>query len=104
MFDEAHHRHAAVPRLDMEVFVQVERQRPRAIEKRNVSLLEVQQVADVYHPEIAEAFGLRKGDIQLSIHCGSRGLGHQIGTEFLKKMARLAKSWPQWVSGERLQR
>jgi tRNA-splicing ligase RtcB (3'-phosphate/5'-hydroxy nucleic acid ligase) len=27
------------------------------------------------------------GDIVVSIHCGSRGLGHQIGTEFLKRMA-----------------
>ena len=32
------------------------------------------------------AFGLRDGDIVVSIHCGSRGLGHQIGTEFLKRM------------------
>ncbi len=35
----------------------------------------------------AAAFGLREGDVVVSIHCGSRGLGHQIGTEFLKRMA-----------------
>ena len=35
----------------------------------------------------AEAFGLRCGDVVVSIHCGSRGLGHQIGTEFLREMA-----------------
>jgi tRNA-splicing ligase RtcB len=48
--------------------------------------LEVQRVAEVFLPETAEAFGLRKGDAVLSIHCGSRGLGHQIGTEFLREM------------------
>jgi tRNA-splicing ligase RtcB len=30
---------------------------------------------------------LRLDDMLVSIHCGSRGLGHQIGTEFLKDMA-----------------
>jgi tRNA-splicing ligase RtcB len=49
--------------------------------------LEVQQVMETYDDEIARAFGLRRNDVVISIHCGSRGLGHQIGTEFLKKMA-----------------
>jgi len=48
--------------------------------------LEVQRVAAICDPEIANVFGLHEDDIVLSIHCGSRGLGHQIGTEFLKKM------------------
>ena len=48
--------------------------------------LEVQHVTDIYDPDTATAFGLRGGDVVLSIHCGSRGLGHQIGTEFLKRM------------------
>ena len=49
--------------------------------------LEVQEVAEVFDPKIASAFALRTGDIVVMIHCGSRGLGHQIGTEFLKEMA-----------------
>ncbi|MGP0630422.1 RtcB family protein [Nitrospina sp. 32_T5] len=49
--------------------------------------LELQEVIDVYDADAAKAFGLREGDIVISIHCGSRGLGHQIGTEFLKSMA-----------------
>jgi tRNA-splicing ligase RtcB len=48
--------------------------------------LEVQQVTDIYAQDIAAAFGVKAGDIVVSIHCGSRGLGHQIGTEFLRKM------------------
>ncbi|WP_455204449.1 RtcB family protein [Kaarinaea lacus] len=49
--------------------------------------LEVQQVMEVYDEDIAAAFSIHNNDILISIHCGSRGLGHQIGTEFLKKMA-----------------
>ncbi len=48
--------------------------------------LEVQEVVDVYDSRIADIFGVRGGDIVVSIHCGSRGLGHQIGTEYLKRM------------------
>lgn len=48
--------------------------------------LEVQEVTEIYAPETAEAFGIALGDIKVSIHCGSRGLGHQIGTEYLKRM------------------
>ncbi len=48
--------------------------------------LEIQLVTDIYAPEIAKAFGLKQGDVVISIHCGSRGLGHQIGTEFLRRM------------------
>ncbi len=52
--------------------------------------LEVQRVTTVYDAPIAEAFGLRLGDAVISIHCGSRGLGHQIGTEFLRRMTLAA--------------
>jgi tRNA-splicing ligase RtcB len=49
--------------------------------------LEVQYVAEIFAADVAEAFGLHVGDVVVSIHCGSRGLGHQVGTDFLKKMA-----------------
>jgi tRNA-splicing ligase RtcB len=49
--------------------------------------LEVQEVADVLDAEVAAGFGLRRGEVVVTIHCGSRGLGHQIGTEFLREMA-----------------
>jgi tRNA-splicing ligase RtcB len=48
--------------------------------------LEVQEVGEVHDAPAAEAFGLRAGDVVVSIHCGSRGLGHQIGTEALREM------------------
>lgn len=55
--------------------------------------LEVQQVATVYQDQLAAAFGVQLGDILVSLHCGSRGLGHQIGTEFLKQMVISAPSY-----------
>ena len=55
--------------------------------------LEVQEVTAVYDSQIAAVFGLAQGDIVVMIHCGSRGLGHQIGTDFLKRMAIAAASY-----------
>jgi tRNA-splicing ligase RtcB len=52
--------------------------------------LEVQRVASVHDESAAEAMGLRSGDAVVSIHCGSRGLGHQIGTDFLREMVLAA--------------
>ena len=49
--------------------------------------LEVQEVVEIYDNRTARVFGLAMGDLVVTIHCGSRGLGHQIGTEFLKQMA-----------------
>ncbi|MEJ2310411.1 MAG: RtcB family protein [Gammaproteobacteria bacterium] len=54
--------------------------------------LEVQRVTRLYDEEAARAFGIGMDDIKISIHCGSRGLGHQIGTEFLKLMVKEAQA------------
>jgi tRNA-splicing ligase RtcB len=55
--------------------------------------VEVQEVREVFEAHAADAFGIHLGDILVSIHCGSRGLGHQIGTEFLKEMAIAAATY-----------
>ena len=52
--------------------------------------LEVQVVDRIHDAKAAEAYGLRDGQIIVSIHCGSRGLGHQVGTEFLVSLAKAA--------------
>jgi tRNA-splicing ligase RtcB len=52
--------------------------------------LEVQRVDRIFDAEAAQAFGLFEGQAVVSIHCGSRGLGHQIGTEFLVSLAKAA--------------
>jgi len=49
--------------------------------------LEIQHVAEVFDAPTAEIFSLVAGECVVTIHCGSRGLGHQIGTEYLREMA-----------------
>ncbi|MAQ19028.1 MAG: RNA-splicing ligase RtcB [Sandaracinus sp.] len=51
---------------------------------------EVGVVEEVYDAEAAAAYGLREGGITLMIHSGSRGLGHQVCTDFLSEMLRAA--------------
>jgi tRNA-splicing ligase RtcB len=48
--------------------------------------LEVQVVQDIYDPAVATAFGLRADQVCVMIHCGSRGLGHQICTDHVRTM------------------
>jgi tRNA-splicing ligase RtcB len=48
--------------------------------------LEVQRVTDVYRSEVADAFGLETDQIVVLIHCGSRGLGHQVCTDYLREI------------------
>ena len=55
--------------------------------------LEVQRVARIFDRQKAAAYGVRENQVVVSIHCGSRGLGHQIGTEFLREMAEAAASF-----------
>lgn len=52
--------------------------------------LEVQVVERLYDRHVAEVFGLREGQVVVSIHCGSRALGHQIGSDYLLELARAA--------------
>lgn len=55
--------------------------------------LEVQEITEIFEPRIATAFGLQQGQVVVTIHCGSRGLGHQIGTEYLREMVIAAKAY-----------
>lgn len=54
--------------------------------------LEVQAVAEIFDPTVAATFGIAQDDVVVTIHCGSRGLGHQIGSEFLKEMVVTAEA------------
>jgi tRNA-splicing ligase RtcB len=48
--------------------------------------LEVQRVTDTYDDAVADAYGLREGEIVVLIHCGSRGLGHQICSDYVRRI------------------
>ena len=50
--------------------------------------IEVQEVGELFLPERARSMGLQEGTVAIMIHCGSRGLGHQVCDDYLKVMAR----------------
>ena len=64
--------------------------------------LEIQAVEEVFDPKVASVFGLVPGEVVVTIHCGSRGLGHQIGSEFLKAMVIAAEAAGVWLPDREL--
>ncbi|MCX5832925.1 MAG: RtcB family protein [Deltaproteobacteria bacterium] len=50
--------------------------------------LEIEIVRDIYDDKVAAAFGLEKDQVAIMIHCGSRGLGHQICDDYLVRMMK----------------
>lgn len=48
--------------------------------------LEVQRVTDVFREDVADSFGLTEHQIVVLIHSGSRGLGHQVCTDYLRRI------------------
>ncbi|MEI8330403.1 MAG: RtcB family protein [Methanomicrobiales archaeon] len=55
--------------------------------------LEMQVVSEIFDPEAAEVFGLSLGQCCCMIHCGSRGLGHQVCTDHLKLLETATKKY-----------
>jgi len=55
--------------------------------------LEVQVVREIFNPEAAKAFGLTLGQVCCMIHCGSRGLGHQVCTDHIKTLENATKKY-----------
>ncbi len=51
--------------------------------------LEIQEVLpeNIYDQKIARALGIEPGTVVVMVHCGSRGFGHQVGTDYLKTFA-----------------
>jgi tRNA-splicing ligase RtcB len=50
--------------------------------------VEVQHVDEISDACVAEAFGLRRGQVVVMIHCGSRGVGHQVCTDEVRSIDR----------------
>lgn len=48
--------------------------------------LEIQEVVEIYDQTIAKQFGIFQGQVTVMIHTGSRGLGHQVCTDYVKLM------------------
>lgn len=48
--------------------------------------VEVGRVEKIFDGEAAKTFGLYLGQITIMVHCGSRGLGHQVATDYIRLM------------------
>ena len=58
--------------------------------------LEVQYVDEIFNKDVAEVFGIKEtGQVMIMIHCGSRGLGHQVCSDYLREME---KTFPEIVA------
>jgi len=55
--------------------------------------LELQEVDQVFDAEAARVLGLEVGTITVMIHCGSRGLGHQVCTDHVRDVGRKLAGW-----------
>ncbi len=55
--------------------------------------IEIQYVEQIHHEEAARAMGLHAGQVVVLVHCGSRGLGHQVCTDFLAQMGAAMKKY-----------
>ncbi|MDP3889278.1 MAG: RtcB family protein [bacterium] len=55
--------------------------------------LEVQVVDEIFDEKAAQAFGLHEGLVTVMIHCGSRGLGHQTCTDYVRVLMQKFTEW-----------
>jgi len=50
--------------------------------------VEIQKVAEIFDEQLAKELNLFKNQIVVMIHCGSRGLGHQVATDYISMMLK----------------
>lgn len=50
--------------------------------------IEIDLVEKIFDRQAAQAMGLQEGDLALQIHCGSRGLGHQVCSDYVKSLQK----------------
>ncbi|MCH7940777.1 MAG: RtcB family protein [Thaumarchaeota archaeon] len=55
--------------------------------------LEVQRVAEIHDEEAAKRMGIKKGSVTILIHCGSRGFGHQVCSDYLRTSERALEKY-----------
>lgn len=65
--------------------------------------LEIQKVTDIFDVETAKKWGItNKDQILIMIHCGSRGFGHQVATDYLKLQEQAVKKYNIWLPDPQL--
>ncbi|VVB76534.1 tRNA-splicing ligase RtcB [Candidatus Tiddalikarchaeum anstoanum] len=48
--------------------------------------LEIQFVEEIYNESVSKVFGLERDDVVVMVHCGSRGLGHQVASDYMRSI------------------
>lgn len=65
--------------------------------------LEIQRVSDIHDPEFSKKLGVNQKDqVLIMLHCGSRGLGHQVATDYLKIQEQAVKKYKIWLPDNQL--
>jgi tRNA-splicing ligase RtcB len=54
---------------------------------------EIDAIAEVFDAGAADALGLRQSQVVVQVHCGSRGLGHQVATDFIEQFQRASNRY-----------
>ncbi|MCC6190062.1 MAG: RtcB family protein [Anaerolineales bacterium] len=64
--------------------------------------IEVDVVDQIFDAEAARVLGLAEGRLAVQIHCGSRGFGHQVCTDFVQAFQGAAKRYGIWLPDREL--
>jgi tRNA-splicing ligase RtcB (3'-phosphate/5'-hydroxy nucleic acid ligase) len=56
--------------------------------------IDILEVEEIFKEETAKVFGLERGSIAILIHCGSRGLGHQVASDYMRAIEE-KHGWPE---------
>jgi len=65
--------------------------------------LEIQKVSDIHDKDVAGKWGIKNPDqILIMLHCGSRGLGHQVASDYLKIQEQAVKKYNIWLPDRQL--
>jgi len=65
--------------------------------------LEIQKVSDIHEKEKAKEWGIENTDqVLIMLHCGSRGLGHQVASDYLKIQEQAVKKYNIWLPDRQL--
>jgi len=65
--------------------------------------LEIQEITNVFDKDSGDMWGVKEtGQVMIMLHCGSRGLGHQVATDYLKIQEQAVKKYNIWIPDKQL--
>jgi tRNA-splicing ligase RtcB len=65
--------------------------------------LEIQRVDDIYDKPFAKKYGINdKDQVMIMLHCGSRGFGHQVASDYLAIHEKAVKKYNIWLADQQL--